>query len=157
VKFYHYTSYSKVHAILEEGLKPFNEEDGNFTGGDDYLFPVSCPPASGVVWLTTRADAPEFFWSGRARLTVNLAPNSRCLHHWETWLRRHEPDFLRRCERGEIDRDSWREHWFYRGVISPRRFVELEADDPASVCEEPLLRRVSDVEIFRKLMEDSED
>jgi hypothetical protein len=137
-RFYHYSRCVHLENILAEGLKPSPAGEGIW---DSCFFWLTLPPDN-IVWLTTTKTAPEFFSEllcGEVnegilmRVTVNLSPNNRRLHHWPTWLQKHAPDVFIALDTGEIDEDGWHEHWFHEGPIAPSRIVAIDVDPEIGV------------------------
>jgi hypothetical protein len=132
--FFHYTYCRHLQNILEEGLKPVPEGEGNWKY---YNNPLLTFPPDNVVWLTTRKTAPAFFselllgdFTGDVfmRIAVGLSPNCRRLHRWEPWLRKHDPLMYAVLDTEEIDEDGWREHWFHVGTITPDKIEGVQFD-----------------------------
>jgi hypothetical protein len=129
-KLFHFTDRSHLESILREGLRPDPEVR-------DY---ESIPPADGVVWLTTQETAPMMFHEfPGVRITVSLSLNSRRLHHWLTWVRKHDPDTFTAFDTGHKISDpgdwryswgnpDWRDFWFYEGTITPDKFEAIDSD-----------------------------
>jgi hypothetical protein len=88
-----------------------------------------------VIWLTTQEKAPAFFKrlpldaayeESLIRITLELSPSSRRLHRFEPWAKKHDPAMHAGLVSGEITEDGWREHWVYKGVITPDKIVAID-------------------------------
>jgi hypothetical protein len=127
MKFFHYTQSRRLESILEEGIKPIDECERNYSFGPD-----GDAAPDDVVWLTAVPENPHAFFDvlADARITLNL-PMSRRLHRWEPWLREHCPNTAEVLDRDDDERDdpSWRNYWFYEGTISPDTFVVVEVEE----------------------------
>jgi hypothetical protein len=125
-RLFHFTDHGSLEFIRSEGLKP--HADLWYLPGIGMAFPPDFP----VVWLTTdeRRCAISTGPDGMARITVELSPKDRRLHHWERWAKRHEPDFL--AELNAFDpfdvTEGFGEHWFYTGIITPDKFTAIDVD-----------------------------
>jgi hypothetical protein len=118
-RFYHFTDRRHLKKIMTKGLTPTVEKH------------CERPPVfEPVVWLTTGTVDMFFCGEPEVRITVNLSPNSKRLHHWPTWLKKHAPDYLAELyfwqeQDGDV---SWQDYWFFTGTITPDKFTAIEVD-----------------------------
>jgi hypothetical protein len=128
VKFYHFTQSRRRERILEQGLKPVPEEERNFV-----WLPFGDLSPDNVLWLTACPIMPVFFTAYNidesqipdVRITVDLAPTNRRLHHWKTWLQKQLPSVYAGDD--EPNDNAWESYWFYEGTI--KKFVAIEDVD----------------------------
>jgi hypothetical protein len=121
MKFYHYTQSRRLESILEQGLRPVDEEERNYFFGEYW----DADTPDGVVWLTTEPTNPHGDVVADVRITLEL-PRSRRLRRWEPWLQKHLPHAVTSPDYGK--HPSWRSVWFFTGTISPDTFIDIEFD-----------------------------
>jgi hypothetical protein len=129
VKFFHFTQSYRLAGILEEGIKPIEEGEGNYFFG-----PAGDAAPEGVVWLTAVPQNPHAIFSVVAdvRITLNL-PMSPRLHRWEPWLKKHSPRVFAILDsldqHDDLEHNSWRSFWFHEGTIGPDTFTAVEVEE----------------------------
>jgi hypothetical protein len=124
VKFFHFTQYERLERICEEGLRPMPAEERNYP-------PHMDEGRGGAVWLTTEDTNPHacFDVICDVRITLDL-PKSRRLIHWASQIRRNKPEVFKALDDDTVWIDpTWRSYWFYRGIISPARFIAFDYVD----------------------------